>query len=149
MLRPIAVVETAADIHAVLAPLGLTRSGDRPFAHGHPIPEVTVRVAAESGTIYPVDSPRFESRLPYPRSRDAPLRYRAEVTAPREDFDQTGFELPPAPKAPAEAAGQGQSFDDDCSQPDSADGAPVFWTGGAEQSVPAEDFVQADALESV
>ena len=87
--------------------------------------------------------------LPYPRPRDEPLRYRAEVMAPGEDFDQTGFELPPAPKAPAEATGQGQLFDDDCSRPDSADGEPVFWTGGAEESGPAEDFVQADALESV
>ena len=34
-----------------------------------------------------------------------------------EDFDQTGFELPPAPEAPAEATGQGLLFDDDCSHP--------------------------------
>lgn len=149
LLRPIAVVETAADIRAMLAPLGLTRSHDRPFAHGPPVPEVNVMVAADSGTAYPVDSPRFESRLPYSRPRGDPLRYRAEVMAPGEDFDQTGFELPPAPKAPVEATGQGQLFDDDCSQPDSADGEPVFWTGGAEESGPAEDFVQADALESV
>ncbi|MBI4621699.1 MAG: hypothetical protein HY736_00565 [Verrucomicrobia bacterium] len=154
----VAVVETAANIDAVLAPLGLGRPHDRPFAHGPPRPEVTVLVAADSRTAHPVDTPRFESRLPYPRPRDEPLRYRAAIVEPGEDFDQTGFELPPAPEAPAEALGQGQLFDDDHSQPDSADAEPVFWTGGAEQCVPAEDFVQTDlsactaqagALESV
>ena len=62
---------------------------------------------------------------------------------------QTGFELPPAPESPVEATGQELRFDDDCSQPDSTDAEPVFWTGGAEQSDPADDFVQAEALESV
>ena len=70
------------------------------------------------------------------------------MTAPGEDFDQTGFELPTAPADSAEATGQGLLFDDDCSQPDSADAEPVFWTGDAGQSGPADDFVQADALES-
>ena len=32
--------------------------------------------------------------------------------APGDDFDQTGFELPPAPEASAEATGQGLLFDD-------------------------------------
>ena len=71
-------------------------------------------------------------------------RYRAEVMVPGEDFDQTGFELPSAPEAAAEATGQGLLFDDDCSQPDSADAEPVFWTDGAEQASPADDFIQAD-----
>ncbi len=88
----------------------------------------------------------FESRLPYPRSRDEPIRYRAEVMAPGEDFDQTGFELTPAPAAPAEATGQELLFDDDFSHPDSAEAEPVFWTGGTEQAGPADDFVQADEL---
>jgi len=69
--------------------------------------------------------------------------------APGEDFDQTGFELTPAPAAPAEATGQELLFDDDFSHPDSADAEPVFWTGGTEQAGPADDFVQADALEAV
>ena len=112
LLQPIAVVETAAEIHAVLAPLGLSRSHDRPFAHGPPVPEVTVLVAADCGAAYPVDPPLFESRLPYPRPRDEPIRYRAEVMAPGEDFEQTGFELPPAPADPAGATGQGLLFDD-------------------------------------
>ena len=50
--------------------------------------------------------------LPYPRPRDEPIRYRTEVVAPGEDFDQTGFELPPAPESPAEATVQGLLFDD-------------------------------------
>ncbi|MSU47668.1 MAG: hypothetical protein EXS37_00980 [Opitutus sp.] len=62
----------------------------------------------------------------YPRPRDEPIRDRAEVMAPREDFDQSGFELPPALAASAEATGHGLLFDDDCAQPDSADGEPVF-----------------------
>jgi hypothetical protein len=86
----------------------------------------------DTGAAYPVDPPPFASRLPYPWPRDEAIRYRAEVMAPGEDFDQTGFEL---------------LFDDDCSQPDSANAEPVFWTGGTEQPGPADDFVQADALE--
>ncbi len=149
LLRPIAVVETATEIDAVLTPLGLGRSHDRPFAHGPPVPEFTVLVAADSGTAYPIDPPPFESRLPYPQPRDGPIRYRAEVMAPGEDFDQTRFELPPAPKVAPAATGQGFLFDDDCSQPASADAEPVFWADGAGQPGPAETFVQADALESV
>ena len=60
--------------------------------------------------------------------------------------------LPPAgrpPEVTPAATGQGFLFDDDCAQPDSAEGEPVFWTGGAEPAGPAETFVQADALESV
>lgn len=140
-----------------LAPLGLAlpvrcthtgRSHDRPFAHGPPVPEVTVLVAANSGAASPVDHPPFESRLPYLRSRDEPIRYLAEVMEPGEDFDQTGFELPAAPAAPAEALEQELLFHDDCSQPDSADAEPVLWTGDVGQSGPDHNFVQADALES-
>jgi hypothetical protein len=58
----------------VLAPLGLSRSLDRPFALGPPIAEVTVPVATDSGGAYPVDPPPFESRLPYPPPRDEPIR---------------------------------------------------------------------------
>ena len=112
-------------------------------------PMVSRQMAAFSGAAYPVDPPPFESRLPYPRTRDEPIRYRAEVMAPGEDFDQTGFELPAAPAAPAEATGQGLLFDDDCSQADSADAEPASWTGGAEQAGPAADWVQADARKAV
>jgi hypothetical protein len=148
-LRRIAVVETKADILAILTPLGLARLHERPFAHGPPGPEVTVLVAADSGAAYPVDPLRCESRLPYPRPRDDPLRYRAAVTESGEAFDQTGFEFPPTPAAATEAAGQGQLFSDDYSQPDAADGEPVFWGDSAGQPFPAADFVQADVSEAV
>ena len=69
------------------------------------------------------------------------------MMAPGDDFDQTGFELPPAPEAPAEATGQGQLFADDYAQPDAADGEPVFWSGGPEPFEP-DDYVRADAPES-
>ena len=55
--------------------------------------------------------------------------------APGEDIDQTGFELPPAPEAAADAAGQGQLFVDDHVQPDAADGEPVFWSEGSPESL--------------
>ena len=91
---------------------------------------------------------------------------------PGEDFDQTGFELPPAPRVAPAAIGQGELFADDYAQPDAADGEPVFrcssclrpprgrscflclrrpvfWTDGAIQGSPDDDFVQADAAESI
>ncbi len=148
-LHRIAVVETKADILAILTPLGLARPHERPFAHGPPRPEVTGLVAADSGAAYPVDPPRCEPRLPYPRQHDRPLRYRSEVMETGEKFDQTGFELPPAPKTPPGAHEQGQLFDDDYAQPDAADGEPVLWTGTARQPFPDDEFVQADPQEAV
>ncbi|MDO8538899.1 MAG: hypothetical protein Q7S40_00550 [Opitutaceae bacterium] len=50
---------------------------------------------------------------------------------------------------PSSSPGQGELFGDDCSQPDAADLEPVFWTDVAGQSTPDDDFVQADAAESV
>ena len=35
------------------------------------------------------------------------------------------------------------------SQPDAADREPAFWTDGAGKSTPDDDFVQADAAESI
>ncbi|MDO8540727.1 MAG: hypothetical protein Q7S40_09860, partial [Opitutaceae bacterium] len=98
---------------------------------------------------YPVDPPRCEPRLPYPRPCDEPLRYRVQAVEPGKEFDHTGFELPPAPEAAAAAAGQGQLFNDDYTQPDAADGEPVFWTDSVGQTFPAGDFVQADMPEAV
>ncbi|MSU50192.1 MAG: hypothetical protein EXS37_14095 [Opitutus sp.] len=106
-------------------------------------------VPADSGATYPIDPPRCEPRLPYPRPRDEPLRYRSAMMETGETFDQTGFELPPAPEAAPDAAGQGQLFSDDYSQPDAADGEPVFWSDSAGPPFPADDFVQADGPEAV
>lgn len=68
---------------------------------------------------------------------------------PGEDFDQTGFELPAAPQVTPADAGQGELLGDDYSQPDSAASEPVFWSAGSAQASPDDDFVQADAAESL
>ena len=67
--------------------------------------------------------------------------------APGESFDQTGFELTPAPLPADDESTQSELFTDDCSQPDAADGEPVFWAASGSQSLPADDSVQPDAEE--
>jgi hypothetical protein len=49
LLRPIAVVETKAQIAAILAPLGLFRPHEHPFAAGPPRPEVAFLVDLPAG----------------------------------------------------------------------------------------------------
>ena len=107
-----------------------------------PRPEVAVLIDAATGDCHALDPPDFSPGLPYPRPRDEPIRFRAEVMDPGEEFDHTGFELPAD-------AGQGELFGDDCSQPDSADSEPVFWGAESAQASPDDDFVQADAAESL
>lgn len=68
---------------------------------------------------------------------------------PDEDFDQTGFELPLPPQVALAEAGQGELFGDDYAQPDSAAGEPVFWYDESGQASRDDDFVQADAAESL
>ena len=68
---------------------------------------------------------------------------------PGESFDQAGFELPAAPQVAPADAGQGELFGDDYDQPDAADDEPVFWCAGSGQASPDDDFVQADAAESL
>lgn len=65
--------------------------------------------------------------------------------APGEDFDQSGFELPPPQVAPADA-GQGELFGDDYAQPDANDGEPVFWSSGGPDA-PRDAFIQLDPLD--
>ena len=73
--------------------------------------------------------------------------------APGESFDQTGFELTPAPLPADDEPTQAELFTDDCSQPDlsactaqadAADGEPVFWSASSNQTFPADEFVQPD-----
>ena len=64
-----------------------------------------------------------------------------------ESFDQTGFELTPAPLPADDDPSQAELFTDDYSQPDAADGEPVFWAASGSQSLPADDSVQPDAPE--
>ena len=149
LLRPIAVIGAKAEILAVLMPLGLSRSRERPFALGPPRPEVAVLIDAATGDCHALDPPDFSPGLPYPRPRDEPIRFRAEVMDPGEEFDHTGFELPAAPQVTPADAGQGELFGDDYSQPDSADSEPVFWGAGSAQASPKDDFVQADPAESL
>ena len=145
LLRPIAVVETKVEIAAVLVPLGLFRPHEHPFAAGPPQPEVAVLIDAATGDCHAVDPPDFPPGLPYPQPRHEKIRFRAEVMEPGEDFDQTGFELPLPPQvAPADSR-QGELFGDDCSQPDSADREPVFWSASGGQDFPSDDCVQPDA----
>jgi hypothetical protein len=145
LLRPIDVFETKAEIAAILAPLGLARPHERPFALGPPRPEVAVLIDAATGDYHALDPPDFPPGLPYPQLRHEKIRFRAEVMEPGEDFDQTGFELPAGPQVAPADSGQGELFGDDYSQPDAADGEPVFWSATAGQDFPDDDFVQTDA----
>jgi len=86
LLRPIAIVETTAEILALLTPLGLERPHERPFALGPPRPEVTVLVDAASGEFHVLDPPACPPGLPYPKPRDEPIRFRAEVMERGEGF---------------------------------------------------------------
>jgi hypothetical protein len=80
----------------------------------------------------------------YPQLRDDPTRFRAEVMAPGEGFDQTGFELPRTPQVAPADSGQGEMFADDYSQPDAADAEPVFWRTSGGEGFPEDDFIQPD-----
>lgn len=90
-------------------------------------------------------SPVFSPGLEYPQSRDEPIRARAGVMEPEEDFDHAGCELPPPPQVALADSRLGELFGDDYSQPDAADGELVFWSAGSAQASPDDDFVQADA----
>jgi len=126
LLRPTAVVESKAEILAVLVLLGLARTHERLFALGPPQPEVNVLIDTATGDCHALDPPDFPPGLPYPQPRDEPIRFRPEVMEPGEDFDQTGFELPPPPQVAPADAGQGKLFGDDYSQCDASDGEPIF-----------------------
>ena len=63
---------------------------------------------------------------------------------PGEDFDQTGFELPPPPQVAPADAGQGELFGDDYCQCDASNSEPIFWVNEAGQPTPDDNFVQAD-----
>ena len=73
--------------------------------------------------------------------------------APGESFDQTGFELTPAPLPVDDDPTQAELFTDDYSQPDlsagtakadAADGEPVSWSASSDQTSPVDEFVQPD-----
>lgn len=128
-------------------PLGPARSHERPFALRSPRPEVGVLIDAATSDCHAADPPDFSPRLPYPQPRDQPIRFRADVMEPSEDFDQTGFELPLPPPVALAEAGQVELFGDEYAQPDDADGEPVFWLEDAETSTPNAASVQTDAVD--
>ncbi len=92
----------------------------------------------------PSDPPPDPPGLPYLQPRHEKIRFRAEVMAPGESFDQTGFELLPPARVALAASAQGELFGDDYTQPDAADGESVFWSASGGQASPDDDFVQAD-----
>jgi len=115
---------------------------------------LTTAPDAASGELHVLDPPGWQAGLPpclpagrYPKPRDEAIRFRAEVMAPGESFDQKGFELTPVPLPADDDSGQQELFSDRCSQPDTADGEPVFWPAGAAQALPTDDSVQPDAPE--
>ncbi len=148
-LQPLGVVKTKADIHAVLAPLGLSRSHGHPCTHGPPSDDASVLLDAGTGQAYLTAPPRCAQRLPYTQVQAESLRYRAAVMEPGDNFEQMGFTLPAAPEDPAEADGQRELFSDDYTQPDASDSEPIFWPEAPAPAHSGEDFIQTDALESV
>ena len=58
-----------------------------------------------------------------PSTRDEAIRFRGAVMAPGESFDQTGFELTPAPLPADDEPTQAELFTDDYSQPDLSAGS--------------------------
>ncbi len=83
------------------------------------------------------------------QARGEPIRFHSEVMEPGESFDPTGFELPLPPQLGPAEAGQGELFGDEFSQSEANDGEPGFWSAGSAQASPDDDFIQADAPESV
>jgi hypothetical protein len=150
-LRPVAVVETSAEIHAALFTLGLAELA-LPPANGPPPPGGEVLVDAATGARHPLAPPPCPSRLPYPRPRPEKIRFRAEMAEPGESYDQLGYELDAGYRETERDAAQGELFADDYSQPDAPDGEPVFWQESASDEAdfypdeaPSDDGIQADA----
>ena len=71
-------------------------------------------------------------------------RFRAEVMAPGESFDQTGCAGPLPPHVAPVDAGQGERFGDDDAPPDSADGEPIFGSASGGQACTTDDGVPSD-----
>jgi hypothetical protein len=57
-------------------------------------------IDAATGDCHALDPPDFPPGLPYPQPRNEPIRFRAEVMEPGEDFDQTASSCPRHRKSP-------------------------------------------------
>jgi mono/diheme cytochrome c family protein len=109
-------------------------SGVRIYVNGKVVP-----TDVKLDTLLPKDSIRTDAAMHLGRRDDyQPMR-------------ETRFQdvRPPPPQVAPADAGQGELFDYDYSQPDSADDEPVFWCASSGQASPDDDFVQVDAAESL
>lgn len=116
-------------------------------------------IETESGEAYPA-GPRPEPKpLDLPRSKADPLYHRrwmlpgvmedpgvSEQADAADDFDQTGFELPPW-REPAADPRQGSLFPDYACQSVPSDDEPVFVLAEV-QAEPGDDHIQPDARDS-
>ena len=163
LLRPIEWIETPADIRAFLEPLGLFEQTTGPPTQAPPPTDSdndgAVLIEAESGEIYPAGPRPEPRRLAQSRSKTDPLYHRQWMLAhstedpddawqpdAEDDFDQTGFELPPWREATCDPR-QGSLFPDYACQSSPPDGEPVFALTGRPAD-PADDFIQPDAPDS-
>ena len=99
-------------------------------------------------------TPRARPAGPIARSAVSTTPRRADPVPRRGDgagrgLRPNGLRAAPPPKVAPADAGQGELFSDDYAQPDSADAEPVFWCAGSGQASPDDDFVQADAAETL
>ena len=159
-LRPIEWVETPAAIRAFLEPLGLYELATGPPATAPPVDgggeDGATLIEAESGEAYPAGPRSERQRLEHPRIKADSLYHRQWMLAgpadeqddgaqadAENDFDQTGFELPPW-REPAADPAQASLFPDYACQSEPPEGEPVFALAGS-QAEPADDHIQPDA----
>ncbi len=113
-------------------------------------------IDAVTDLAYPAGPQSEPKPLDLPRSKTDPLYHRQWMLAPEadraddgpqsdaaDDFDQTGFELPPWRDPPADPR-QALLFADYAGQTDPPDGEPVFMLADT-TAEPADDFAQPDA----
>ncbi|MSU47002.1 MAG: hypothetical protein EXS42_07765 [Lacunisphaera sp.] len=116
-------------------------------------------IEAVTGDVYPAEPRPEPKRLAHPRIKADPLHHRQWMLArtteaqddgwqpdSADDFDQTGFELPPW-REPASDPRQGSLFPDYACQSDPPEGERVFAITGR-QAEPADDYSQPNAPDS-
>lgn len=161
-LRPIEWIETPTAIRAFLEPLGLYEPTTGPPINAPPTgggDDGAALIEVVTGLAYPA-GPRPEPKPPeLPRSKADPLYHRQWMLAQEadgaddgpqsdaaDDFDQTGFELPPWRELHVDQR-QSTLFPDYAGQAEAPDGEPVFVLSGS-QAEPPNDYVQPDAPDS-
>jgi hypothetical protein len=162
-LRPIEWIETPAAIRAFLEPLGLYEHATGPPVTAPPVSgggdEGASLIETESGEAYPVGRGPEPKPLEVLRNKADPLYHRQWMLAreadgaddgpqsdAEDDFDQTGFELPPWRETHADPR-QAMLFPDYAGQAEAPEGEPVFTLAGP-QAEPQDDHIQPDAPDS-